>query len=82
MPLAPRRKPDGELAEPALRESPADTAAPIGDRAPTPEEIYRLIQESAYLRAEARGFVPGVELQDWLDAENEVKQRLQSSLRP
>ena len=36
------------------------------------QEIYQLIQEAAYLRAKARGFAPGVELQDWLEAEKEV----------
>jgi len=40
------------------------------------EEIYRLIREAAYLKAEARNFAPGVELQDWLDAEKEVLERL------
>lgn len=39
-------------------------------------EIYRLIQEAAYRKAEARGFAPGVELQDWLEAEQEVWTRL------
>jgi hypothetical protein len=29
------------------------------------------IATAAYYRAEARGFVPGLELDDWLDAENE-----------
>jgi len=36
------------------------------------EEIYRLIREAAYRKAEARNFAPGVELQDWLEAEKEV----------
>ena len=40
------------------------------------EEIYRLIQESAYYKAEARGFSPGYEEQDWLEAEAEMKARL------
>ena len=40
------------------------------------EEIYRLIREAAYLRAEARNFAPGVELEDWLQAEKEVWERL------
>jgi hypothetical protein len=31
-----------------------------------------MIAESAYLRAERRGFVPGHEEQDWLAAEAEV----------
>jgi hypothetical protein len=40
------------------------------------QQIYRLIQESAYYRAEARGFSPGYEEQDWLEAEAEMKARL------
>lgn len=35
-----------------------------------------MIAEAAYFRAEARGFEPGAELDDWLDAEAEVDQRL------
>ncbi|RMD79607.1 MAG: DUF2934 domain-containing protein [Gammaproteobacteria bacterium] len=42
----------------------------------SPEERHRLIAEAAYLRAEARGFVPGHELEDWLAAEAEVEARL------
>lgn len=30
------------------------------------------IAELAYFRAEKRGFAPGLELQDWLEAESEV----------
>jgi Protein of unknown function (DUF2934) len=41
------------------------------------EEIYRLIQETAYFKAKARGFEPGGEVQDWVEAEAEVKRRLQ-----
>ncbi|MES1196251.1 MAG: DUF2934 domain-containing protein, partial [Steroidobacter sp.] len=36
----------------------------------------RLIEEAAYHLAEARGFAPGHELDDWLMAEVEVNQRL------
>ena len=42
------------------------------------EEIYRMIREAAYLKAEARNFVPGVELQDWLEAEKEVWAKLEA----
>ena len=31
------------------------------------------ISELAYLKAESRGFEPGHELEDWLDAEQELK---------
>ncbi len=37
------------------------------------EETRRaMIAESAYLRAERRGFAPGGEMQDWCEAEKEV----------
>jgi hypothetical protein len=50
---------------------------------PPAEEIYRMIREAAYLKAEARNFAPGVELSDWLEAEKEVMARLhgRSSMR-
>jgi len=35
-----------------------------------------MIREAAYLKAEARNFAPGVELNDWLEAEKEVMERL------
>ena len=36
------------------------------------EERERLIARAAYFRAEKRGFAPGCELQDWVEAEAEV----------
>ena len=36
------------------------------------EERERLIARVAYFRAEKRGFAPGSELQDWVEAEAEV----------
>ncbi len=58
-----------------------------GQRAPTPpasgmsgpasnEERARLIAEAAYYRAQARGFEPGQELEDWLQAEVEIDRAL------
>lgn len=38
----------------------------------------QLIAEAAYFRAERRGFEPGNEISDWLDAEAEVAGRLES----
>ena len=38
----------------------------------SPEERQRLIERAAYFRAEKRGFTPGFELQDWVEAEAEV----------
>jgi hypothetical protein len=38
-------------------------------------ERYRMIAEAAYFRAERRGFTHGSELQDWIEAAEEIKQR-------
>ena len=38
-----------------------------------PDQDYQeMIAEAAYYKAEQRGFVPGFEEQDWLDAENDI----------
>jgi hypothetical protein len=42
---------------------------------PAPEDVRRRIEMQAYFKAKARGFAPGYELQDWLEAEREVKRR-------
>ncbi|HYB32487.1 MAG TPA: DUF2934 domain-containing protein [Steroidobacteraceae bacterium] len=49
--------------------SAAAAAARVGL---TPEARHALIAQSAYLRAERRGFAPGQETEDWLAAEAEV----------
>jgi len=36
------------------------------------QDCQQMIAEAAYYRAQARGFAPGYELGDWLDAEAEV----------
>ena len=38
----------------------------------TPQERHRRISELAFRRAEQRGFAPGNEFEDWLEAEREV----------
>jgi hypothetical protein len=40
------------------------------------EELRRQIAEAAYYRAQRRGFAPGREEQDWIEAEAEVMTRL------
>ncbi len=65
-----------------------DTSSDSPDRAPDPyrldiprtavdtlvtaEERHQLIARAAYTIAERRGFAPGHELSDWLEAEREV----------
>ena len=46
-------------------------AAAVGSK-----DRYHSIAESACFRAEHRGFLPGCELQDWLEAEAEVDKLL------
>ena len=40
------------------------------------EDLRRQIAEAAYYKSEQRGFEPGGEEKDWLDAESELKARL------
>jgi hypothetical protein len=67
--VSPRSAP---ATQPARDETRGNGAARL-----SPEDVYRLIQESAYFRAKARGFAPGHEVQDWIEAEAEVRMRLE-----
>lgn len=40
------------------------------------EELHQLVAQAAYRRAEQRGFTPGHELDDWLEAETDIRQAL------
>ena len=46
-----------------------------------PEERQQLIAQAAYFIAERRGFVPGNELDDWLQAEAEIEARIRAALK-
>lgn len=54
--------------------APSVATRPAAPSESTPADGDReaRIAEAAYYRAEARGFAPGQELEDWLDAEREV----------
>lgn len=43
---------------------------------PSAQEIYEMIAQAAYYRAQRRGFAPGLEAEDWREAEAEVMERL------
>jgi hypothetical protein len=43
-----------------------------------PEDMRKQIEEAAYYRAKQRGFEPGHELEDWIQAESEVMRRIGS----
>lgn len=69
------RRPTLTLPDPAPPGADAANAAAADDvppRAATHDDIAQL----AYLRAESRGFTPGLELEDWLWAEATLCARL------
>lgn len=45
---------------------------PLRERVTNPVRRHAMIAEAAYYRAERRGFAPGHELEDWLQAEAEL----------
>ena len=71
-------KPDskaGAPRRPVSEQRAAPMASNLRDE-PSPEETRRLIAEAAYYRAKERGFEPGHELEDWVEAESEVMNRI------
>jgi hypothetical protein len=38
-----------------------------------PDEFREMVTERAYCKAEKRGFEPGYEMDDWLEAEQEIR---------
>ena len=81
-PVRTESAPASEKAAPRRRGAPvktevASTVSPtvtIASTAVTISESTRraMIEKSAYLRAERRGFIAGGEVEDWLAAEAEV----------
>ena len=69
------------------RNTSAATLKPDNSKSPRPannaraeasaEELRQLIAEAAYYRAKQRGFEPGHELEDWVQAESEVLRRVE-----
>ncbi len=72
---APRAEAGGRPRPERGRKSPPEPAARVQV---TAEARRALIAESAYLRAERRGFAPGYEVEDWLAAEAEVDELLRA----
>jgi hypothetical protein len=69
---APASKPAGTPKEPAARKALSGSS----DTELRPEEINQMIAAGAYLRSQRRGFEPGHEVEDWLAAEREVREKL------
>lgn len=65
-------------ANPAIAQARSDeqpTALAASGSYPAPER-HATIAQAAFYIAQARGFEPGCELDDWLAAERDVDQRL------
>ncbi|MBX5463102.1 MAG: DUF2934 domain-containing protein [Steroidobacteraceae bacterium] len=73
-PATPTRTPKPRTEAQAASAAPAETAHAQSAIRPqvSPEMRRAMIAESAYLRAEKRGFAPGGEVEDWCEAEKEV----------
>jgi hypothetical protein len=69
-------------------ELPLERTTPVAAEAPEPAQVLRvtpvvldaverqlLIEQAAYFRAERRGFAPGLDVADWLEAEREFDRR-------
>lgn len=77
-PRGTRRKPAMAVlgaTEPAVKTGyiAAAAAQPAPRRSIDPETRWQMVAVAAYYCAERRGFAPGGELQDWLDAEAQVE---------
>jgi hypothetical protein len=65
---APRRTPSQKRSKESFS---ANARAEV-----SPDEVRKLVSEAAYYRAKQRGFAPGHELEDWIQAEAEVMDRI------
>ena len=65
----------GREAQEILKEETAELAEQR--RIPTRAEREQMIAEAAYYRAQNREFAPGHELEDWLEAEAELRAQLE-----
>ena len=64
-----KKAPAAKAPEPFSGNARADLSA---------DEVRKLISEAAYYRAKQRGFAPGHEMEDWIQAEAEVMRRIGS----
>ena len=65
-------KPGGDDAKRARNPTNRKKATPANDI-----EIHEMIRREAYFRSERRGFAAGADVQDWLEAESEIKRMLE-----
>ena len=59
-------------AKKAVRKTARAAGTGMSSISISPEDRWKMIAIAAYHKAEARGFAPGGEVQDWLEAEREI----------
>ena len=67
-------QPEGEASAEVSGIGSAQTEDVREGRPAVEEDRQRLIAVAAYYRAEHRGFAPGCEMDDWLEAEAEIQE--------
>lgn len=73
---APPRKAPGKAPAKAAKPAAPESFGSHARVDLSAEELRKLIAEAAYYRAKQRGFAPGYEVEDWVQAEAEVKERV------
>ncbi len=75
IPVTARKK---ALAKSSSTRKTAKAKLPAVEHPIDEAERHAMIAQSAYFRAERRGFAHGEELNDWLEAEREISRILES----
>ena len=73
-PAAAQSKPAAPQPKPLV---PKTSFSGNGRAELSPDEVRKLVSEAAYYRAKQRGFSPGHEVEDWVQAEAEVMRRIE-----
>jgi hypothetical protein len=78
--MAKEKTAQDSIKQKARKKADKSISAKLNQAGVTGEERHQLIMQAAYFRAERRGFTPGAELDDWLQAEAEVERTLREIL--
>lgn len=73
------RKPAATAPGPKMSKSKRSAGRAAAKTGISAEVRMALIAETAYYRAERRAFAPGGQLQDWIEAESEIDERLRNA---
>jgi hypothetical protein len=66
----------GRLAESNNKTNSSTPKANENSQIKWGDELHALIEERAYFKSQSRGYEPGHEIQDWIDAEAEIELEL------